>query len=493
MQECLDLIKQAKNSKATQQKIIEALLYIQKNLHKSIISSPEKDIEINLTTIWNFYFEMIKNTSFSIQNSVERSSEIFLMRNYSFFPNIFNKLLTSQLSKRKTISSNSTESKNQNSDELKNPNSSDLSVKTDTKIQYDPNYSKYDNLILTLFTFISLKIPKMKLDNFLKENQDIFTIFTMKGNSILNTTVPQFISELKYLGVKWHSQLLIEFMKENPEFSQIKSIASIINNYPELFPFVFSSNFYSLISFIISTHSTNFECKYFSNLNNFPRTDDLINHLFESNVVSEIDNLLTILSCDKNVKATFENENFVQISSTNNFYKDIPLSKIIDHSSFYNFSNIPFKYLIPKENDSVLILSVKFQKLAQCATVMNSEKVFNIFNHFLNERENCNYCLYDDKTSSCLQNLPLCINVFSNLNQFPLFLKKILLIEPISWLHSYDISLILGSLNSVHFNLIGGLASVIKKLFKFSLSSNIQLSTNAIESIIKITIIMIKN
>ena len=545
MQENLAFLQSAKKPNAKPRKITEAILKVQDALNKNNLGVQEKDIDNNLTLIWDFFFTLIKNNSLSIQNSIERCAYIFIMRNYSFYPEKIEKLLISQIKSRKEIynkkdKKGTNKKDNKNSSETNKKDNTESNNPQDETIPYDASLAKYDNLILQIFTIISPKISSMRLDSYLEscKTSGIYSIFSMRGNPTINNTVPKYISNLKSLGIDFHIDLLSSFLSDKVEYAQIKSINAIIDNYPSLFLRVLSTNNYSLISFILSIHNNNpndaytpnLSNRYFSNLNNFPRTDDLINSLYKSTTVTDIDNFLMILSCDKDVKIHIttkkgkseeesESENqeeeeeesevvsnidkkIVKFYSTSKFSRDLPLSQVINRSSFYNFSDLPFKYLLPRENDSVFILTVKFQKIAQRATLNNCQKIFSIFNHFLNERKSQTFSeeeeekekeyfnsvsFYDELSSACLQNLPICINVFSVLPEFPLFLKKVLLVKPASWLHASDISRVFGCLNSVHFNKIGGLTTIVSKLLQFSMSSNKQLSNNAIESIVSIS------
>lgn len=481
MQEILAFLNQVKKSPVQPQVALSYILKIQNSINKSILGSQEKDVEYNLKQIWDFFFILIQNNSSSIQNAIIRCANLFLIRNYSFFPTQFEKLLHLQIKTRQSISIEKAQSNNSTQ--------SDIPTEQIIPIEYDNAFCKYDNLILAIFTFISPQISAMRIDAFLERcnNYGLLSLFSMKGNSSIYSSAPLFISRLKKLDFEWHNDLLTEFLSKPIDYQQIKIVNSIIDNFPSLFPRILETHNYSLISYILSIHSnpsnsSNLLHQRYINLNNFDESEITLRALEKTTSVSEIDNLLTILNFDTNVSLTIQDEDV--IFTTKSFTQSIPLKKLIDRSALYNFSDIPIEILIPNENDNYFILSTKFQRMALKTDVKNCQQMFAIFNEFLFGKSNSTY---DEKVSTCLQSLPLCINIFGTLPEFPLFLKKIIFVEPISWIHASDITSIISALSSVHYQILGGLSAIITKLFTFALSFNTQLSSNAINAILRIS------
>ena len=105
MQENLAFLQVAKKPNGKNRKITEAILKVQDGLNKNNLGVQEKDIDCSLNQIWDFFFTLILNNSLSIQNSIERCASIFILRNYSFYPEKIEKFLINQIKQRKKISS----------------------------------------------------------------------------------------------------------------------------------------------------------------------------------------------------------------------------------------------------------------------------------------------------------------------------------------------------------------------------------------------------
>lgn len=429
--------KQAPNA----QDLVQLLYNIQKTISTNFIKDIPKTESPNLyiKLIWDFLLKTSTHESLTVQNALQRTISIFLMKFYPYYPLIFQNFL----------------------------------YKASVLENDHPRFSLF---LCSVFSFVAPLINPPRDIEFINLIE-IYPHFTKKDQTI-SEYLPQLINKVASLPESWHKELLILFLQNDVEQYQMKSVLQIIINYPPLLFYVVSHKKLNLtlVSFL------------FSSLNIYDQVIPTMPHLFEdfpeATSVASIDNYLNIFSrcCDCEL---CDNE-FTISTHDGNTKCTVPVEKIKDRAAFYQFK-LPIDYLKPSSDDGILILTTKFSTLSSRITELEEiNEIFEIFYAFLDKD-------YDECTSSCLQSFPKCLKVFyehCDKDKIVKIVRSIVLMKNSSWFQKIDIANIISNMSQEMILACfgrNGLEQLLETLLDFLLIDNESLFSAASNAVISIS------
>ncbi|OHT15104.1 hypothetical protein TRFO_14457 [Tritrichomonas foetus] len=219
---------------------------------------------------------------------------------------------------------------------------------------------------------------------------------------------------------------------------------------------------------ILSIKSPSFQCKVEQISNPTNNLND------KENQQSEINNQDIMKDNESVLKISVDDEIVV-----------INASDYSNNPYFYSL-NLPNSLLLPKEEDSHSVVSVKFQTISKILSdknqVMDVDEYISIFDHFCTEK-------YNDTVSSALKSFAISLPcLISNSTDFRIIriIKSIFNSKIRSWVHGFDIIRIIESIKDDLYDFIT-LKSRILLLLKLSMNKKDNLSDKAIDTILLLT------
>ena len=350
---------------------------------------------------------------------------------------------------------------------------------------------KSSAIIASSFAFISNYLAPPFLQKFLKSTPVVHHFAC--DNQVFAEHLEVIIKQLGHLGIDWLKNLLMYLLNKLDEEIEsrylIKSIVVIIGHHPKLFINIILDftnknlkKFIGLISYITMNRKNELLDVDLSNI--AFEALDIINSNQSSH--AEIDSSLQILafsSVSFNVQFEKINDDTCCLKVYNDNKSkssEIPIGKLITKPSFY-LLHLPLEFLVPNENDSLMILNCKFDSLAT-HDKLNVLDVFEIFEKF-SKAEYINY------TSSVFDGFGLIINKF--LDEIPIerigsVIRNYLYSKQVSWFHSFGKLKVVQKLNIDLFKQNFGENSfleLVNFVFDLCFCENIQLSNYAMETI----------
>jgi len=446
-----DFIKQMRllsTSKSEQSDLMAALSKIQVEIcHKNLSSYDDESISRVLEEIWKFLLFNGSSNNSSIRLLAYKATGSFLLRIYPFYP----KLLQNSFSQ---VSMNST-----------------IDLKSSA-------------ILASSFAFISNKIPKSELPEFLNSTP-IFHHFTF-SDQIFSEHLPKIISKLHNVGISWMRTLLfsyLELVQKSKERYVYKSISAVISHYPnelmtETVEYLTNTNTISaqlsLLSFLICSLPITM---------NTESTNTIIDNAFSCLSMPsqpDKDSALVIISLKcQDLKVTLINVDTLELVHNNRFLK-LSINELKEKPSLYQLP-LPLSVLRPHDDDSVFITSAKMQTLAKYYMIYsNGEDVLDIFQEYADRP-------YNEYTSALINGVVSLSKSMPYNQRLSDLVLSIIFKKSNSWFHSNDILRLIKTFSydkALQFLGLKEVNRIIMLLVSFSINQNKGLSQESKQALI---------
>lgn len=410
----------------------------------------DESIVNNFDCVWRIFFQCTANKSVSVRNATYSAVSYFLTSFIIFYPK---QLINSFI---KIVNEPKLES-------------SDLSL-----------------LLISLFAFITNFICPLKLQKFL-DLTPIFHHFMLKNSKFIEHFA-NIVSNLSDLGIEWFDTLLSSYLSQNVDsLYLIQSICEIVRKNPRklmenvLLAVKDKKCFISIISYLLINIEPLKSLNYF----NIGKIAFNILKSKESSLL-EINEALQIFAYSKDsfdLKISFIDDNIIKMKFDNDF---VELKFDNNLSSIY-LLDLPLKYLIPNDNDSLTIFTTKFKNIGK--RFSDSNKIVDV-DGIIDLIDSYTKTKYSDKVSACLQCLSLCVNtlILNSKNcKIIKVLQRLIYETPVSWFHAYDILSVIGSIKIELIPLVLDFEKTLKIIIEFSMISNQKLLDKIYDVIVNLT------
>ncbi|KAK8840055.1 hypothetical protein M9Y10_030988 [Tritrichomonas musculus] len=416
----LKVLSDAQSDEST---INKALIFFERNVSANLFSVLRNNMIQNVfQDIFSILFNLSHYNLTSIKLESSRAMSIFLTRLLPFYTELLQKSFSNAIEENK----------------------------------------KRTPLIPASFAFMSKHVSQTLLLQYLNTSLivDHFQVDDPCYSTIIDNMNQVGTGFLQYLLKK-----LIEQLEFDPNRHLFLAIGSVIKHSPTLFlPQILNLDSLQLFAYVFKNVEFDYT-KY-----DVSHVAELISNVLQSNESSPLERdcayqVLSTLS--PKVSVSKENESLIDVTFCDTKVTLDPQDNL-NRPPFFLLP-LPLNLLLPKENESVLILSSKYKTIAKSTTDENVNEVVSIFRKSLS-------LPYNEASSAAIIGFA---SQPKRLNS-PELINMVIYKKPVSWFHSIDILRVIKSFQIVNVH-------TLNLLYEFIISDNIRLSRESIDTVKNLT------